>query len=440
LLALFYRRVEVVAAERLEVRGPLVVAANHQNALVDPMLVLAAVPRRLVPLAKSTLFRHPMIGPFLRLAGALPVERRADVAGGPTLNAETFASVTRALEADGAVLIFPEGVSQPEPALMPLRTGAARIVLDAPPELAARVTLLPVGLTLHEPGRFRIGRALVVVGPRVETADCVALHARAPEEAVRLLTGRLAEALRHVIVEVGDRETLRLVDEAEAIWRAEDPESLPDAGARAEWRRRAAVAYRYLLDREPGRIRAMRAQLERYAKGCEQSGLTPPLLAGEVGPRAALRYAVGQGLSLLLGFPLALWGMANHALPYWLTGVLVRRLHPDDDAEATYKLAAGIVVYPLAWVAEGWTAWRIGGGVLLAAFVAGLVPSGFFALAWSERLGRVARDARAWLRLLADRDVARDLAEQRRAILAELNALVALVPESVLKGPTEAGR
>ena len=82
LVALFYRRVDVVGVGHVPPTGPVIVAANHQNALVDPMLLLAAVPRTLVPLAKAPLFHHPIIGPFIRLAGAIPVTRRQDVTDG----------------------------------------------------------------------------------------------------------------------------------------------------------------------------------------------------------------------------------------------------------------------------------------------------------------------------------------------------------------------
>jgi len=439
LLALFYRRVEVVGAERLKRQGPLIVAANHQNALVDPLLLLAAVPRRLVPVAKAPLFRYPVIGQFLRLAGAIPVERRQDIGGAVTHNAAMFTAVEAMLAQGGAILIFPEGVSQPEPALMPLKRGAARILLGCAPDVAAAVTLLPVGLIFHEPGRFRTGWALLLVGRPVETADCVVLHATAPAAAVHRLTERLAEALRSLIVEVGDRDTLRLVEEAEAIWRAERPESLRDEVARAEWRRRAATAYRYLRDHEPARVLAVRRELVRFMKDLANAGLAEAQLSQAYTPRVVLRYAVSRGLELLLGFPLALWGMANHALPYGLTELAVRRLGPEADEQATFKLAAGLALYPLAWVGEGWTAWRLGGGWLLAAFIAGLAPSGFFALAWSERLHRVARDARAWLRFLADRDLQRHLASRRRAIMGELGALFELVPAAQVTGAPDRG-
>ena len=91
LLRLFYRRIELTGTERIPVSGPVVIAANHHNALVDPMLILAAVSRRLTPLAKAPLFRHPLIGPFLALVGAVPVHRRVDGAD-PRLNDAMFAS------------------------------------------------------------------------------------------------------------------------------------------------------------------------------------------------------------------------------------------------------------------------------------------------------------------------------------------------------------
>jgi 1-acyl-sn-glycerol-3-phosphate acyltransferase len=89
-MSLFYRRVEVVGMEHIPASGPIILAANHQNALVDPMLLLAAVPRRLVPVAKAPLFAHPLIGPFLRLVKTIPVHRPQDEGSDPARNREMF--------------------------------------------------------------------------------------------------------------------------------------------------------------------------------------------------------------------------------------------------------------------------------------------------------------------------------------------------------------
>jgi len=94
----------------------LIVAADHQNALVDPLL-LGLLPRRLVPVAKAPRFRHPLIGPFLRLVGALPVHRRQEGGTDPARNRAMFAAATAHLGTGQAVLIFSGGCE-------PARAGA----------------------------------------------------------------------------------------------------------------------------------------------------------------------------------------------------------------------------------------------------------------------------------------------------------------------------
>jgi glycerol-3-phosphate O-acyltransferase / dihydroxyacetone phosphate acyltransferase len=139
------------------------------------------------------------------------VHRRQDEGRGPVDNEAMFGAAHRALAEGEALLIFPEGVSQPEPALMPLRTGAARLVLGSSGGSGGRgghATLLPVGLMFHEPATFRVGSAVVLMGEAVPTEDFDALP---EEEAVRRLTARLEAALRRLIVEARDRHTLDLV-------------------------------------------------------------------------------------------------------------------------------------------------------------------------------------------------------------------------------------
>ena len=149
-------------------------------------------------------------------------------------------------------------------------------------------------------------------------------------------------------------------------------------------------------------------------------------------------YALREGLSLLLGLPLALLGMALHLAPYLSTAGAVRALRPDPDEQATYAIAAATVLYPACWAVEGWAAWRLGGGVWLAAFILALAPAGFFALGWRERLERLRREARSFLHFLLHRDFHRRLAARRRALVNEMTTLARSVPESVLAGGSHA--
>lgn len=104
--------------------------ANHQNGLVDGLLLMATLQRYPRFLGKSTLFRILPLWPFLKLAGVVPVYRAKDD-GSTSRNTATFRTCQKMLARGGLVALFPEGVSDDEPELQPLKTGAARIALAA---------------------------------------------------------------------------------------------------------------------------------------------------------------------------------------------------------------------------------------------------------------------------------------------------------------------
>src|SRR5205085_9725057 len=109
---------------------------NHPNGLVYPAYLLAYPPRNVSCLAKSPLFRMPVIGFFLRARDSIPVYHKQDEGeGASSRNRETFERSAELLRRGGTIAICPEGASHSEPYLLPLKTGAARIALGAASEM-----------------------------------------------------------------------------------------------------------------------------------------------------------------------------------------------------------------------------------------------------------------------------------------------------------------
>ena len=282
---------------------------------------------------------------------------------------------------------------------------------------------MPVGLVFHEPGTFRTGWALVLVGAPVRTDDCVARYRTEPEHAVRELTDRLHEALSRQIIEADDRQTLRLLRVAETLWRGHAPASTEEETARVAAIQQLARAHHELQQRAPERLAALRQRVEAYSKDLERVGASDVEIRGSYPVGVASRWAAREGFSLLLALPLAFLGMLLHGVPYWLTGSVVRALGRPDEEEATYKIIAGLLFYPVCWAVEAWAAWALGGGWALAGLLVTLLPTAFFALGWQERSRKVARETRAFLRLLVDRDLRRRLVARQRALVEEITAL-----------------
>jgi 1-acyl-sn-glycerol-3-phosphate acyltransferase len=104
--------------------------ANHQNGLVDGLLLMATLQRYPRFLGKSTLFRILPLWPFLKLAGVVPVTGPR-TAGQRAATRQRSGHVNRSWRR-GLVALFPEGIRHDEPELQPPKKGAARIAAGRP--------------------------------------------------------------------------------------------------------------------------------------------------------------------------------------------------------------------------------------------------------------------------------------------------------------------
>src|SRR3984957_5956074 len=197
LVGVFFRQIELEGAEHLPQDAPVVLVANHLNGLVDGLLLMATLGRYPRFLGKSTLFRILPLWPFLKFAGVIPVYRVIDGAPGDH-NVSAFATCHKILAGGGTVALFPEGISHDEASLQPLRTGAARIALEAGADSGiAGVVTVAVGLTYDAKARFR-SRALVRVAEPVSISRWIAAHHSEGRDAVRQFTDDVAQQLATV--------------------------------------------------------------------------------------------------------------------------------------------------------------------------------------------------------------------------------------------------
>jgi 1-acyl-sn-glycerol-3-phosphate acyltransferase len=406
----FYR-VEV-AGEPVPATGPALLVANHPNSLVDPAAVSAAARRPVRFLAKAPLLTDPLVGWLVRAAGAVAVHRRQDGGAQDDANAEAFSAVQAALVAGDAVGIFPEGRSHDEPALSPLRTGAARMALAAARELGP-LPLVPFGLTYARRERFR-SAALVVVGPPVGWAD---LAPRGPTdaEAVRALTKRLDAALRRVTINLESSSDRLAVVTAEAVHAAERGPARGEADRIARLREASALL-KELRREAPHRLARLFPALERFGRLLRALGLTAGDLDHLPTRRALARWIGTQLAVLLVGGPLLLLATLVFFVPHRVTAALAGRPALTLDTRATWKLLGGAAVFA-AWIValSVALAWALGA----AGLVAGLLGLPALAVAGQvtvDRLGEAWTDARRFLTFRTRRHLRRRLLARRREL------------------------
>jgi 1-acyl-sn-glycerol-3-phosphate acyltransferase len=350
-LRLFFRRIETSRARLVPDSGPLIFALNHPNGLIDPGLVFAALPRRISFLAKSTLFRMPVIGWLLRTVDALPLYRRADAGEDVSQNLRTFAECRRLLARGRCIALFPEGFSHNAPKLMPLKTGAARIALGASVE---GLKVVPVGLYYTSKTSFR-GEALLRFGepldvPSVEPGE----DGEPPREEVRKLSARVEAALRGVTLNVETEEQLDAARKAERLFSSvyEGLNVRLPLAERFDFLRALSARLFARLTAAEG-LEELRLRILRHESELRRMGIAPENLSLSRHSRwYVLRHFLLRVGALLLLLPLTVAGALLH-LPAYLVCMLLARLFPRhgvDEIAPTVRILAAIVLMPLTWL------------------------------------------------------------------------------------------
>jgi 1-acyl-sn-glycerol-3-phosphate acyltransferase len=402
-------------------RGPVLLVANHPNSLLDPLLVAAVARRPVRFLAKAPLFADGKIGWLIRAAGAIPVYRRADDPARMDRNEEMFRAVHAALAGGAVVGIFPEGLSHNEPALAPLRTGAARIALGAHALTGRPFPVVPVGLVFRQKDAFR-SEALVLVGQPVRWDD-LAPRGVDDEAVVRVLTGRIAEALRQLTVNLERWQDQPLVDCAMRIWEAGRGVP-PDPGERVA---RLGATTRILAavrqSNDPAGTGLAR-DVEAHRRRLRRLGLRPGDLVADVSLGRGVGWAARRfALVMPPAAALAIAGLVLFWAPYRLTGFVVDRMQRPPDQRSTYKLLVGIVLYGV-WVvalaALGAATLNVWAGLVL---LVGAPAIGMSGLIIRERWRGAGGDVRRFLLLRSRRQLVDALRTAQRDLGIRLNAL-----------------
>jgi len=416
-LRLFYRRRSLGGS--IPDRGPLVLVANHPNGLVDPLAILLLTRRPLRFLGKAPLFEMPVVGRLLRGMQALPVYRAIDGAD-TSENRGTFDAVYDALDEGAAICLFPEGVSHSEPALQKLKTGAARMAVGAEARagFGLGVRIVPVGLVYSDKSRFR-SRLVTWIGEPIEVAALRAAHEAGERGAVAELTDRITRELERVTINVEQWEDLPLLETARRIWRRGDADRIEELQALAR-------GLAWLRAADPERVERLELLVARFRSRVRSLGVRVENLEREYTTRRVLRFVLRQLVLAPAGALVVAAGTLLWWLPFRGVGLAARLLRPDGETEATLKLSAAVVLFPLGYAALCALAWALAGPPALLATAVLAPPLGVGAVLARERLRASVADVLVFLRFGGAARLERRLVERRRAIAREFDELYAL--------------
>ena len=421
LVRVFFRSIEIQDGENLPGSCPVVLVANHTNGLVDGLLLMATLGRYPRFLGKSTLFKIPPLWPFLKLAGVIPVYRTMDAEAGDH-NVSAFATSHALLRAGGMVAVFPEGISHDELALQPLKTGAARIALEAARDGGAGdVATVAVGLVYDAKARFR-SRALVRVGAPEGVDAWVEDYRRDERGTVRALTEQLAGQIARVSPSFSSWTQAN-----QFSWIAEVFVRAPGRNVAAEVRlaEKVEVAARLAQKEEasPRSLRQLRLDFATYERDLNLLGVNDAQLVADSNRRRVRLSVLWSALKVLLALPFAAVGALVHLIPFQLVKQVAKR-PTNEGMKATVKLLGCFVLFVLTYAALGALAGRAVGA--WAGFVVAVAAPlcGYVAVRLIERVKRIGGVVEGYRALRLRHDVLATALTHRAAVVQDVHTVL----------------
>lgn len=197
-LQCFYKKVRVEGVENLPKDSPIIIAPNHQNALIDPLIPGCFLPIPIHYLTRSDVF-NKWTNPLLKAVNMMPIYRIRDGYAKLSQNDAVFEACRDLFKANQAILIFPEGNHGEHYYLRPLTKGIARLAIQSQQVLEKDLKVVPIGLNYfsHRDPRSTV---LMKVGKPIGVKEYVAGYEENNATGLISLRERISEGMKETMI------------------------------------------------------------------------------------------------------------------------------------------------------------------------------------------------------------------------------------------------
>ena len=204
---LYFRKLRVVGLKNIPVRGPVIYAINHQNALLDPLVIHSVSWRNPYFLTRGDIFKNKLVDKFLRGVKMLPIYRIKDGYNSIKMNEVIFETTKEILSKGGVVGIFPEGSHSLLYKLRPLKKGIARMAFmtEEAGDFNLNVQVVPIGIQ-YESHFFTKSRTLVSCGKPIRIADYKQTYLQDQNKAFDELLDEISKRLKLLMLNIESKD------------------------------------------------------------------------------------------------------------------------------------------------------------------------------------------------------------------------------------------
>ncbi len=379
-LGVYFRKIYLANTDVLPKDKPIILAANHPTALIEPVVLGCWLDRPLYYLARGDLYNNNLL--FRKLYDwhhMTPIFRREDT-GYSNLrsNYATFEKCFEKLLAKKPLMILSEGLTLHEKRLRPMKKGTARIIFGALEKHGdLDIHLVPVGVNYTDSDSFRTV-AMFEFGEPIRCTEYTEMYRENPPKAIKKLTEELGKRLKSKVIHIEEKTDDDLVEMFLTLAENDKPDSLLPVSSddSSLFVKQKSIAD--AINELPGDEKTeLKAKAESYHGKLKKLGIS------DFGLVNRKSFSFINSMLVVLGALPALLGFLLNILPVWAGNSLAHKIAPSIEFRAVAAIVFSAFIYLFTGIGLYTAGFLMGYGWWTFALV--LVPLlGYFFVAYRD--------------------------------------------------------
>jgi glycerol-3-phosphate O-acyltransferase / dihydroxyacetone phosphate acyltransferase len=396
----YFVQINILNEEQIPKDKPVLLLPNHRSAFMDPIVIASQMNRITHFLVRGESFGNPTMVKVFNHLKMIPIYRKEYDPDKTGQNKDIFKYCHQLMEANGCLMIFPEGICQTKYILAPLKSGASRIALEAEAknDFELDLHIVPIGINYSNPHRFR-GNLTIDIGEPIKPKVYKARFEKDPWEAVNDLTADIEKELLKRIITVEDQDQIRIVEHIENLLKGQKGNHPFE---NADWHQTRKGINSFVetqKQKDKTSFDNFEIKLKSYVGALQRLRVEKNTsLINQSGSQIAKRMTLRLFL-LFIGFPLFVVAWCLHIIPFMLTRVLSLKLVRRVDFMGSVALSLGLLVFTIFGAAETFLVHKVFMNWWITIPFFFVWPSlGMFAYGYSSEMIKL-REAFGWMRV-----------------------------------------
>lgn len=374
---LTHKSVVVTGHQQISKGKPVIFAANHQNALMDPLAVACTNSFQTVWLARADIFKSKSAQSFLKYIKLLPIYRIRDGKDNLSNNEQIFEQVTHVLENNQTIGLFPEAAHSGKRQMLPHKKAIPRIALEAEAKnnFNLKLQIVPVGIFYNHYWKFN--RTLIVqYGKPIGVDRYREEYEENPQKAMLSLRDEIHDRIAPLTLQINSKTHYQEYENIRQL--------AGESYSRAHFFSKNKVLQLFYAEQE---LIAKLEKLEKnqsvvFAKVIDESNLYFLTIKGlrltdeQVVNAGNAKWSVLAAwlIAAVFSFPLFAFGFLFNAVPFVVPRMMIRPRVKDTAFLSTFNFVAGLVVFPMFFLIEALLVFKFTSSVFIALLTFILMP------------------------------------------------------------------